>query len=453
MSPSAQPYMSRQSYRHELVTVMLLPLAISLVEGSVITVLAKRVFDVGPFAFATMMAAPMFANLTSFMWASAAKGKRKVRFIAGLQGLLLLCLVGIAFLPISAGGAFALVGLTVLSRCCLAGVATLRSTVWRQNYPRRSRARITSKLVLITSLVLALGPLPVYYLLDGNPMRFRWLFVGVAVIGGLGVLSYSRIRLRTERQLLAQERRGRDEDDADGLQRTGFVSVLRNDRFFRHYMTWQFCAGVGNMVGETAIIALIIKWTVVQPTYVPILLNATVPMLMATLTLPMWAKYMDRVHITTFRTRHAFTWILAQFGYWVVGVMVAMGSGMWWLVVLPRIMQGLARSGGLLAWNLGHNDFADKRLVTTYMGIHVTLTGVRGFFASYLAILLLEGWNDLPWVSGLLPKFDGIHHHVFLITTGLCIAAQAGFYSLHRMYKRQQAEADKAEDQVFSDAV
>ena len=39
---------------------------------------------------------------------------------------------------------------------------------------------------------------------------------------------------------------------------------------------------------------------------------------------------------------------------------------------------GVARGGGSLAWQLGHNDFARADQLSAYMGIHVTLTGVRG---------------------------------------------------------------------------
>ena len=441
-SPASQPLMTRQSYRHELLTVMLFPIAMSLVEGGVITVLATRLFNVGDIAFATIFAAPMFANLTSFFWTKLSKKRRKIRMISILQCCLLFCLIGIACLPINPTGALLLVLLVVLSRCCMAGFATLRSTVWRQNYPKRLRAQITSKFVLITSLMIALGPVPVYFLLDQKPEWYRYLYISLALLGAVGVWSYSKIRLRQEKELINFEKA---EANDNSLPSTSFIAVLKNDRFFRWYMVWQFFAGLGNMIGEIAIIALILKWTahltntdgssICGAYLIPILLSTTIPMIVAVMTLPLWARYMDRVHITQFRTRHAFTWVFAQFGYWIVGYL-----GIWQLVTIPRIIQGLARSGGLLAWNLGHNDFADRRLVTVYMGIHVTLTGVRGFFGPYLGMLLFAGWSSNGFLS-FLPEFDGIGYHIFLLTTFFCLVAQLGFFSLHRMVKRQLASA------------
>ena len=61
-----------------------LKMAMAMLESGVISVLAKKMFDVNEFQLATIMAAPIFANLTSFMWASLAprrsRRSRKARF-------------------------------------------------------------------------------------------------------------------------------------------------------------------------------------------------------------------------------------------------------------------------------------------------------------------------------------------------------------------------------------
>ena len=53
--PLAQPRMTRPSYARELVTSATFPIALAMVEGSVIAVLADKIFNVGQFAFATIM--------------------------------------------------------------------------------------------------------------------------------------------------------------------------------------------------------------------------------------------------------------------------------------------------------------------------------------------------------------------------------------------------------------
>ncbi|NRA58793.1 MAG: hypothetical protein HRU13_11830, partial [Phycisphaerales bacterium] len=41
---------------------------------------------------------------------------------------------------------------------------------------------------------------------------------------------------------------------------------------------------------------------------------------------------------------------------------------------------------GVLAWNLGHLDFAPTGRESQYMGVHVTLTGVRGALAPMIGV-------------------------------------------------------------------
>ena len=70
-----QPMMARQSYAAELVTASTFPMAVAMLEAGVIGVLAKKTFQVSEFELATIMAAPIFANLTSFMWAMLARSR------------------------------------------------------------------------------------------------------------------------------------------------------------------------------------------------------------------------------------------------------------------------------------------------------------------------------------------------------------------------------------------
>jgi hypothetical protein len=451
--PSSQPLMARQSYSHELVTASTFPMAVAMLEAGVIGVLAKKTFHVSELELATIMAAPIFANLTSFMWAMLARGRRKVPIISALQASVLLLLVVISFLPTVKPGPVMLVAVVVLTRCALAGVVTLRSTVWRQNYPATCRAQITGHFTVMVSLIIAIGPLIGFYVQDISPDSFRWLYRVVAVIAAVGVISFSRIRLRGEKQLLAFERQptakpqphgepGRVyafEPDAEPRQPHTVWTILREDHNYRWYMVWQFVGGMANLIGNFALIRLIIQLTdgMKYEYATSILITTTIPMAVAMVTVSYWARYLDRVHIARFRTRQALFWIGAQFGTWLASL-----TGMVGLYALPRVIDGASRGGGMLAWNLGHNDFADRRMVPLYMGIHVTLTGVRGFLAPYLAMILLYCWTS-DAVPGLtLPAFSGMGVHVFLVTAVLALISQLGFMRLRTVVERTAEVTD-----------
>lgn len=452
--------MARQSYAHELANAMTFPAAMSLVEGGVVGTLANKLFDVSGLQFAAIMAAPMFANVTSFIWARLARGRRKVPFIVGLQIALLACVAGIAVLPVSMFGAGALTALVIASRCLLAGVVTLRSTVWRANYPARVRAQVTGKLALINSVVIATAPLIGFAFLDKNPYWFRWLYpVGVA-LSLAGVAAMSRVRLRHERDLLNYENKlgvaptphgapgapGAAIYEYDPLQTPTFWTVLRRDHLFRRYMFFQFLAGSSVMGSETVAAYLITKELTSGMNYayaISILLTATLPLLIAIAVMPTWAHYLDRVHVTTFRSRQGGFWILSQLVYFLaamvwVGAQSAIGALL--ILALGRMIQGVIRGGGMLAWNLGHNDFADRRMVALYMGIHVTLTGVRGALAPFLCMVLYLGWSsDALAILGVayIPEFAGVGPYVFVLTACVATAATIGFTRMKRAMDKQ----------------
>ena len=45
-----------------------MPAALVLLEGGVVGVIAAKIYQVEPFTLALISAAPMFANLSSFLW-------------------------------------------------------------------------------------------------------------------------------------------------------------------------------------------------------------------------------------------------------------------------------------------------------------------------------------------------------------------------------------------------
>ncbi|WP_428388033.1 MFS transporter [Mucisphaera sp.] len=436
--PTAQPLMTRPSYSRELMTSMTLPIAVSMVEGGVVGILAKKTFDAPSLVFAAIQAAPMFANLTSVGWAMLARGKPKVRFITGMMIATLLCIAAIAFLPVGTAGALGLTVLVIAARCLMAGVVTLRSVVWRNNYPRHVRAQVTGRLSVLVSLVMATAPMVGYAFLDADADNFRVLYPAAAVLAVAGVVAFSRVRLRGERALLDYENREDSEPQPKGetaavyeftpetaKRDDTFWSVLRNDPAFRVYMFWQFIAGLSMMSSEAVIVYVIAEMTAgMSSEYVlSVLLSTSIPMILAVVTMPYWARYLDSVHIARYRARQGWFWTAAQSLSLLGAVLGSLG-----LIALARVVIGCVRAGGMLAWNLGHNDFADRRLVSIYMGIHVTLTGVRGATAPFIGILLYTGWSTIELPMGLaFPGFAGLGGWYFLISLVLAVVAWIGF--------------------------
>ena len=440
--PRNQPWITRQSYTHELISSMTQPLGVSLVEGAVVGVLAKRAFEVSSFQFAFIMAAPAFANLTSFLWARLARGRRKVRFITALQITMQLVIASIALLPTSPPGSMVLVTLVVLTRCLLAGVITLRSVIWRHNYPRRIRAQVTGRLTLVTSLVMTIAPLVGFAMLDRSPKAFRIVYPAATLLASVGAVAFSRVRLRRESELLRYETSSGVRPQPHGAPaaiyeydpkepQPGFWSVLRRDRFYRRYLLFQFVLGGSAMMGETVTIYLVVDMAkdLGYGYLTTIAMTMAIPMWVATCTLPWWARYLDRVHVVRFRAIHSGLFWLTHLIVWLGAMRHSL-----LLIALARVISGVVSGGSVLAWNLGHNDFADRRMVALYMGINATLTGVRGAIFPFLSMLLFIGWAPLR-VDGIawqVPHFDGIGPHIFVVTAVMALCSSIGFRVLDR---------------------
>src|ERR1041384_1247051 len=91
LSPRRVPVMSRESYRRELASSATFTVPISLTEGAVAGYLAERIFGASELQVTIITGAGMFTNLSSFLWAHATRGRRKVPSIAAMMLGTLLC--------------------------------------------------------------------------------------------------------------------------------------------------------------------------------------------------------------------------------------------------------------------------------------------------------------------------------------------------------------------------
>src|SRR5215212_7643241 len=143
-----QPYMVRHSYRHEMRSALTLPLAASLAEGSFTGVIAAKNFDAGVVLMSVITAAPMFGNIAALLWSDLSLGRRKVPLVNLLQLGVILMIASVALLayvPLSyAGWIFA--AQIIIARILASGIITIRSSLWRANYPRAVRGQITSRI-------------------------------------------------------------------------------------------------------------------------------------------------------------------------------------------------------------------------------------------------------------------------------------------------------------------
>ena len=394
-SPAVRPSsLAEGIFRREILPWGLVGIPLGLVEGATAAVLVKQHFGAVAPAFAVNLAvalvsgAPAFSNVLSFVWANIAHGRARVQLMVALQAAFALLVGCVSFASRAAGG----LALTVLSiiaaRVVWAGVLTVRAAVWSANYPRNVLARITGRIVIVNSIAVATSASLVGWALEARAIDARWLY-GLGAISGLcGAWLYRAMRVRRQFRLLAAE--AASAAQSEPFSPRMLTQILREDPAYREYMLWMGVFGGGTLM-LTAQLVLLFSEQLHLSSAMQIGLLAVVPLITQPIFLPWWARLFDGTHVVRYRSRQGWAIVLASAAM-SAGVFSAAPVLLW----VGAVLLGAAQAGANLGWNLGHNDFASLGRAQHYMGVHVTLTGLRGGVAPPVGVLVymgLEGWR------------------------------------------------------------
>lgn len=417
----SSPQTTQRQQKRELLAWAFLPMMMGAVDGGVIGIMTKRLFDghvqdlLLDWSVATLAAAQGFANISSFLWASMSTGRHKIRFITFLKFAIVLMIATVAFIPQTTAGLFLLLACVVGTRVCYTGIVTLRSTVWQANYPREKRAAVAGKIATVQALVFASVAFGIGELMDLDDQSFRWLYPVAASFGIIGAWIYSKIEVVNHVELLRDERAVTS--NVSFLPWQTF-KLLREDVAFAKYMSCQFVLGIGNLMLMAPLIIILNDYFSLD--YLgEIFVVTIIPILMVPICTPFWAKLLNKVHILVFRSFHSWFFVISSI---CIGLSIATHSlsGLW----VGAAIRGIAIGGGVLAWSLGHQDYAPVEQSSRYMGLHVTLTGIRGLIAPVVGVgiytwLISKGIDAGPivfYIGAALTAVSGIGF-VFLAKT------------------------------------
>jgi len=363
-----------------------LAIVLALLEGGVIGVLIKNGFDgqvsdwLLNISVAIATGAPFYSNLISFIWVKLSYGRNKAKVVSDLAVVCCLCAIAISFVPFSSNGLILLLGLLIIARICWSGIMTIRSNIWRANYPRHVRGKVTAKLATLAALLMSLSAISAGWLLDWQFSAFRWIYIGFACVSLFGAFRYRFLSVRhQEKSLLNEQVSSHDTTFAQ------MFALLNQNKPFGQYMLSMFVLGSGNLMFMAPLIVYLNEYTELAKTN-QILISTAIPLALIPIAVGWWARLLDGNHIFHFRSIHSWGFVSA-----ISLFLTAAITGIDWLFFIGSIFYGVAISGGVIGWNLGHNDFAGKASPVKanpmdYMAVHVTLTGIRGLFAPLLGI-------------------------------------------------------------------
>ncbi len=380
-----------------------MPVVQGAIEGGVTAVLAKSFFAGAVeahklnLAVAVLAGAPSFANLVSFLWAAASHGRDKVRVLATLQAATAACAGAVAFSPRNEAGLWILMAGAVGAHVCWTGVVALRTTLWLRNYPRHTRARLAGRLATVQALTMTIVGAGIGLAMKLDDQAFRLLYPAAAACGFAAAWISSGLRVRGHRSLLHAER-----SDVAGaiVNPLRLRRLLLDDASFGRYMTCMFLFGTGNLMVAAPVVIMLRDRFSLGPLR-SILIATSIPTLLMPISIPVWSRLLDRVHVVRFRAIHSWAFV-ASTAAMLAGAVSTRIELLW----LGAALKGVANGGGVLSWNLGHHDFAPPERAAQYMGLHMTLTGVRGLIAPVIGVCLYEILQWLhpgsgPWALAL----------------------------------------------------
>lgn len=339
-------------------------------------------------AVALVAGAPAWSNLASFLFATHQLGRDKVALTVRWQALALGCVLALALVPEGGFGLLATVLLVIGARIGWVGVITLRAVVWRRNFPDAARARLASRLTALNAVLMAGSAGLLGWLLTHAPAGVPGWFAVAGAIGLIGAWRYRAIRVRGHGSLRASEARLRTHAELRPSL-AGFRRVLASDPLYARYMRGMFVFGSGNLMLPAPVLLVLAERLALEPAR-QVLLLTVLPLLVLPFAVGAWARLLDRVRIIRFRAVHAWSFVGASAAF----LLGCVGAGEGWLW-LGSLLMGVGIAGGQLGWNLGHNDFSRPEQAAVYMGVHVTLTGVRGLAAPLVGVLAYRGLESV----------------------------------------------------------
>jgi hypothetical protein len=416
----------------------------------------RKTLDAPRWLVIALFSLRMGSLILSPAWAGASHGRRKVPFIsfgAIAAGVLLMGVAisvpGIRMLmPPSVeatGGAEAstpwyAVSPDLLVFCLLAAMAyigasglnVLQMSVYGQNYPVQSRAKIVSRINLRRMGLLGTVGLVMALLMDRWPMIYAPLMVlgGLAFI--LGGLLYRKMHVVGEEHLRASVNTAELKTRISPL--ASFRLMFRNPHFLRFEICQTF-HGAGNLISVAAFL-LVLTDELNAAYFHIVMIMLVVPPAMEALSTTLWAPVIDRMSPARARVFNSPFWVL---GLLLFPLCALVPHGLVF-AYLAQMSRGIAMGGSKLLWSLGPLHYADKDEPAHYLAAHNLVTGLRG--------LVFVAIGGLLYVT-LLGKW------VFVLGALLMTTALVMFYFQDRAEQRDPAfrgEADIEADNAAAAA-
>lgn len=359
-------------------------------------VILRKTFGASAVVIMLVVMAQPVSQLLAIVWGNLMHGRPKRPFILGLGGAGRLLLLAVALASTTAGFAVPVVASIALATAIIPALNAL----YQANYSDRERGRIYGWIVSITALATIAGSLGAGALMDVHPGAYRIVYPAAGLIGLGGIYCYYRIVHRPFRAVLPITSRpplrmpggpGEVLDVMTDWMREilgamknplrGSLALFREDPDFLRFEVAYMVYGMAFMLLQPVFPIFLVDEIKVHYSQAAVA-RGLVFWGVISLAAPLFGRLLDRWNAV----------LLSAIGFGIL-ILAPLGlalSHSIWPVYGSFAIWGLGLAPIQIAWTMGPILFARDRDASTYMGVHVTMVGVRGLVGTPIGLLLLE---------------------------------------------------------------
>ncbi len=393
--------MSRPTFRNDALSALFGAVSMGAVAPAFTQLFVQKGFEGPDWLLSVVVAELALGNLLGSAMGAWLRSRQRVPYVVGARLAVAVVMCVMALLPLHPSAGYVYVVLLLVPALSAAVLMNVRSSVWHSNYPHHLRGAIFSRILVLQVAATAIAIKLAGAWLDAWPHAHRAIYPIAAGFSLISAVFYGRIRVRRER---AQQQVGRQQR----FRPLAGLALLVRDRTFGWFMLLQgISASMIHLCAAPTPLMLLDVFRVSYSQGADAL--ALVPMGVQLAMASLMGRLFDRAGPYRFRASEAGCFAGSR-----LLVLAGLAVHSWPLTLVGFAWSGLASSMGAVSFSISHTRFAGPDQGPMYMGVNMTLQGLRGLTMPFLGVWLYHQ----PWM-GL---------RLLGVTAGVQLLAAAGFY-------------------------
>lgn len=353
-------------------------------------VVLRKTFGASAILITMMVMAQPVSQLLAIVWGRLMHGRSKRPFILGFGGIGRLLLLLVAFATTAMSFAVPI----VLSIALAVAIIPALNSLYQSNYPNSERGRVFGQVLSMTAATTIISSMMAGWWMDRDPGAYRIIYPLAGVVGLASIYLYWRIRPRggSSSGSLAEPDDDLSASDwfeafYDALRHPfrGAKTIFTTDPNFLRFEIGYMLYGLGFMMLQPVLPLFLVDEIKVQYSEAATARGLIFWGMMA-LVSPVFGRLLDRWNAVR----------LSIFGFAFlifVPLLLAMSHSLAGVYTAFAVF-GFAMSPINIAWTMGPILFAGRRDAATYMGVHVTMVGIRGLIGNPMGLVLFKSFGS-----------------------------------------------------------